>query len=107
MLRMSSTQSAKNLSLLLNVAENAKIGIDGSNCENGTVEKLPRSKNLNWAGYLIPKARSAFTQLRKAFIEAPILRHFNLECHIGIETDASGYPIARVLSQLTFDNLGQ
>ena len=53
-------------------------------------------------GYLTPKARGAFTQLRQAFIEAPILWYFDPECHIRIETDASGYAITRVLSQLNF-----
>ena len=54
-------------------------------------------------GYLTPKAREAFTQLRQAFTEAPILRHFDLKCHIRIETNASGYAIGGVLSQLNFD----
>ena len=50
--------------------------------------------------FLTPDARRAFTQLRQAFTEAPILQHFNLECHIRIETDASGYAIGGVLSQM-------
>ena len=43
--------------------------------------------------------------MRQAFIKAPILRHFDPECHIRIETDASGYAIGGVLSQLTSDHL--
>ena len=50
--------------------------------------------------FLTPEARSAFNRLRLAFTEAPILRHFDPECHIRIETDASGYAIGGVLSQL-------
>ena len=67
--------------------------------------------------FLTPEARSAFNRLRLAFTEAPILRHFDPECHIWIETDASGYAIGDVLSQLasgtsldgvvTKTNLGQ
>ena len=53
--------------------------------------------------FLTPGAREAFNQLKQAFTEALILRHFDLECHIRIETDASGYAIGRVLSQITFD----
>ena len=53
------------------------------------------------ADFFIPKASLAFTQLRKMFIKAPILYHFNPKHHIWIETDASGYVINRVLSQLT------
>ena len=50
--------------------------------------------------FLTPDARTAFNRLRLAFTEAPILRHFDPECHIRIETDASGYAIGGVLSQL-------
>ena len=50
--------------------------------------------------FLIPEARSAFNRLPLAFTKAPILRHFNPECHMRIETDASGYAISGVLSQL-------
>ena len=57
----------------------------------------------NATGYLTPKARKAFIQLRQAFTKAPILRHFDPECHIRIQTDASGYAIGGVLSQLNFD----
>ena len=48
--------------------------------------------------FLTPSAREAFYQLRQAFTKAPILRHFDPECHIRIETDASGYAIGGVLS---------
>ena len=51
--------------------------------------------------FLTPDARTAFNHLRLAFTEAPILWHFDPECHIWIETDASGYAIGGVLSQLT------
>ena len=50
--------------------------------------------------FLIPDARTAFNRLWLAFIKAPILRHFDAECHIRIETDALGYAIDGVLSQL-------
>ena len=52
--------------------------------------------------FLTPDARTAFNRLRLAFTKAPILRHFDLECHIRIETNALGYAIGGVLSQLTF-----
>ena len=57
--------------------------------------------------YLTPETRLAFTQLRKAFTKASILRHFDPECHICIETNASGCAIGGVLSQLILDNLDQ
>ena len=55
--------------------------------------------------FLIPGAREAFNQLRQAFTKALIFQHFDLECHIRIETDTSGYTIERVLNQLTSDHL--
>ena len=48
--------------------------------------------------FLTPDTKEAFNQLRQAFTEAPILRHFDPECHIRIETDASGSAIRGVLS---------
>ena len=52
-------------------------------------------------GFFTPKARLVFTQLRQAFIEVPILHHFNPESHIRIKNDVSGYAIGGVLSQLS------
>ncbi len=49
----------------------------------------------------------AFTELKQAFIEAPIQNHFDPEHHIRIETDTSGYAISGIFSQLTSDNLGR
>ena len=51
--------------------------------------------------FLTPDARQAFTQLRQAFTKAPILQHFDSEHYIQIKTDASGYVISGVLSQMT------
>ena len=72
-------------------------------------KKLSKSRNsTNFdtieAGpkFLTSDARTTFNCLRLAFIEAPILRHFDSEYHIWIEIDASGYAISKILSQLTF-----
>ena len=92
------------------MVEDAEVGSLGSrNCEDEIVEKSPlTTKNLNSAmDYLTAEARLAFTQWRKALTKAPILWHFDPKCHIRLETGVSGYAIARVLSQLTLDNLGQ
>ena len=51
--------------------------------------------------FLNSEAKLAFLQLRQAFTEAPILHHFDPERYIRIETDASGYAIGGILSQLT------
>ena len=54
---------------------------------------------LNWT----PEAQSAFEELRDTFTKAPLLVHFDPKRKIRIETDASGYGIAGILSQLQDD----
>ena len=53
--------------------------------------------------FLTPAAKLAFAQLKQAFTEAPILRHFDSKRHIRLETDASGYAIGGVHSQLDIE----
>ena len=60
----------------------------------------------NVSNYLTLDAKKAFDQLCQAFTEVPIFQHFDPERYIRVETDASGYAIGGVLSQLTND-LGQ
>ena len=74
-------------------SKNAKSGIQ--TCVEATGEPT----------FLTPSTRKAFNQLKQTFTKAPILRHFDPECHIRIEIDASGYAIGGVLSQLTSDHL--
>ena len=62
---------------------------------------LGNSNDLEERKFLTSDAREVFNRLRQAFTEVPILWHFDPECHIRDETDASGYAIRRVLSQLT------
>ena len=82
------------------VDETAKILSKSKNNKS----EIPTRTNIGITGeptFLNPGAKEAFNQLRQAFTEAPILQHFDLECHIRIETNASGYAIGGVLSQLT------
>ena len=51
--------------------------------------------------FLTSKAKKIFNRLRQAFTKASIFRHFDPECHIQIETNASSYAIKGVLTQLT------
>ena len=53
--------------------------------------------------FLTPEAKKTFIYLQKAFTKTPILRHFDSQRHIQIETHASGYAIDGVLSQMTSD----
>ena len=57
---------------------------------------MPNIKATEKPNFLTPNTKKAFNYLRLAFIKAPILQHFDLESHIRIETDASGYAIGRV-----------
>ena len=50
--------------------------------------------------FLTSDVKMTFNCLRLAFTKTPILWHFDLECHIWIETDASGYAINGALSWL-------
>ncbi len=70
--------------------------------------KAFRTKNLGQSGtFLSANASRVLTKLKQIFVEASILNHFNLECHIWIETDALGYTIGGILSQLTLDDLSR
>jgi hypothetical protein len=51
-----------------------------------------------------PDQRRAFVELKEAFTTAPVLAHFNFEKEIVLETDASSYVSAGVLSQ--YDDQG-
>ncbi len=70
--------------------------------------EVSRAKNLGQSGtFFTSRARTTFIKLRQAFIEAPILNHFDSERYIQIKTDASGYAIGGIFSQLDPNNLGQ
>ncbi len=61
----------------------------GGNFENlstavkSTKSKKPKLPKANsGTDFLTPGIKKAFIHLQKAFTEAPILTHFDLECHI-------------------------
>ena len=90
-----------------------EVVMDGSDWNLSKSKKLKNAKSgiqtclgaIEESTFLTPDAREAFNQLKQAFTKAPILWHFDPECHIQIETDALGYAIGGVLSQLTSDHL--
>ena len=45
------------------------------------------------------EARVVFHRLKIAFVTTPVLQHFDLVKPIHLETDASGFAIASILSQ--------
>ena len=128
MLKTSSIESAEPRKGVVGVGGGSRAGrdrgIDGSEMndvevDGGEVEvdevgkkarKTSKSKNsskskkaVGPSDFLTPGAKLAFTELRQAFLKAPILHHFNPERHIWIETDVSGYAISGILSQLTLE----
>ena len=87
------------------------VEVDGGEVEVDEVGKkarnLSKSKKTVGSDFFTPGAKLAFTKLRQAFLKALILHYFDPKCYIRIETDASGYAIGGVISQLISDNLGQ
>lgn len=51
--------------------------------------------------FFTSNASVVFSYLQKTFTKALILHYFHSECHIQIETDASGFAISGVFHQLT------
>ena len=86
--------------------ETVKNSSKSKKLKNDKSEILTRFSDIGAMGepmFLTPGTREVFNHLRQAFIEAPILGHFDPKCHIRIETDALGYAIGRLLSQLSTD----
>ena len=80
-----------------NKVDRAKIGTkiakfksyDKSKGKN-LIQALAQSSR---SGFLTFRARKAFTKLRQDFIKVPIFPHFDLNCHIQIETNVSDYAL--------------
>ena len=92
-------------------ADDNKV-VGGNNSKaNKTIRNLSRKSthmpNIRATGepnFLTPDAKKTFNYLGLAFIKAPILWHFDLESHIQIKIDVSGYAIGKVLSQLNLNS---
>ena len=105
---MLKTTGSSDLASRLGADDDEVVG-GGGKADNKNLSKSKKSKNvksgvqtcLGATGkptFLTLDTRKAFNQLRQAFTEAPIFRHFDLKFHIRIETNASGYAIGGVLS---------
>ena len=77
------------LTLMLKITTSSPINLEKTS-------KAPGNSN-----FLTLEAKLAFLRLGSAFIEASILHYFDTEHYTRIETDASGYTIDGILSQLT------
>ena len=92
------------------VDDDEVVGIRDAVGRSDVSRKLAKSKsrtrsgnNLEKPKFLTSKAKKAFNHLRQVFTKALILRHFDPKCHIRIKTNASGYAIRGVPSQLTLN----
>ncbi len=83
--------------------ENLSIAAKSTKSKKSDLSKANFARVNSGTDFLTLKAKQAFIYLRKAFTKALILRHFDPECHIRIETDALGFIIGGVLSQMTSD----
>ena len=94
------------------------INSDGANKTVVDLSKSKKSKNdkskipirinigaIEEPSFLIPGHKKVFKYLKYAFMEASILQHFDLECHIQIKINTWGYAINRVPSYLNSDQL--
>ena len=107
---MLKTTGSSNLTSKAFRADNNEVVGDGGGRANETVINLSKNNksrdstrlpNIGATGkpyFLTPNAKKAFNHLRLAFIKTPILQHFDLESHIRIKTNVSGYAIGGVLS---------
>ncbi len=93
-------RSIKNLSTIVKLTKSKRLKLANS-------DLLKAKANSFGTDFLTLGAKKAFIYLQKAFIGALFLRHFDLEHHIWIETDALGYTIGRVLSQMILNHLDQ
>ena len=74
---------------------------------NDYIKAAPLKKVRNGKGVeqidtvlkLEEEAKNAFENLKKAFIQAPLLKHFDKFKPVQVETDASGFTIAAILAQ--------
>ncbi len=86
--------------------ENLSTAIKSAKSKKPQLTKSKKSdlaKTNSGTDFLTSEAKKTFIHPQKAFKEAPILRHFDPEGHIQIETNASRYAIGGVLNQMTSD----
>ena len=95
--------------------EKLSKGLKLSKSGNSKGKKSAKSKKLSKSGnslnfdakktvlrFVTSKARAAFNYLWLALTKAPILQYFDPKYYIQVKTDALGYAISGVLSQLAF-----
>ncbi len=94
-------ESFENLSTTIKLAKSKKSKLTKS--KKSDLSKANFAKVNSRTDFLTSGAKKAFIYLQKAFTKASILRYFDPEYYIRIETDALGYAIGEVLSQMISD----
>lgn len=82
--------------MVKNLSKSKKL----KNKKSEILTRLSNIKAIEKPMFLTLNGRKAFNYLRQTFIKALILQHFDLECHIMIKTNISGFPICRVFGSL-------
>lgn len=73
----------------------SRVSLPLTNLLKGSV-RGKKSGPFNWG----PEQQEAFEQLKASFQKAPLLRHFDESLPIRLESDASGFASAAIISQL-------
>ncbi len=95
-------RSFENLLIIAKLGKSKKSKLTKS--KKSDLPKANFAKVNSGIDFLTSEAKKAFIHLQKAFTKALILKHFDPECHIQIETDALGYAIGGIFSQMTLDH---
>jgi RNase H-like domain found in reverse transcriptase len=71
-----------------------------SNLMHPLIHLMKKDETFSWSD----NTQCAFASLKSAFILVPVLHHFDPKLHIILETNASDYTIAAILSQVDENN---
>ena len=95
MIKANTIKLGNNLSLLVDIAKDINVKSEGDSSDKIIKTLLSYKKLMIKATvYLTFNIRVAFTQLRKVFIKATIIYHFNPEYYIQLKINLFGYAIS-------------
>ncbi len=95
------SRSIKNLSTVAKLAKSKKLKLTKPKKSDLIKAQNFAKANSSRTDFLTSEAKKVFIHLQKNFTKTLILKHFDLEYHIRIKTDALEYAINGVLSQMT------
>ena len=90
-------KSVQDVQIFLGFANFYRRFIEGYSRITSPISALLRkNQQFRWSS----KAQEVFEELKHHFTSAPVLRHFDLDLPIRLHTDASGFAISGIISQL-------